>query len=336
MKTAISKPKTIISKKLSNYLKNKILTNFKKDPTFILAISGGPDSVALLHLLQEINVQTILTHVNYNLRGKDSKKDQELVEYYAKKFQLQLFIHNVQAKKLSGNLENNCRNIRYKFFEQIQTKIQKQFKSTNKPIIIIAHNLDDKIETFLLNITRGSRLSGLKSIQEIDYTRNIFRPLLEISKIELLDYLKENKIKYRLDKSNKDTKFIRNFIRHKIIPEFQKINPTFTKTLNSTIQNLTINIDAINNISQKWLKINFQQNQFSLNLFLQQEKAIQYQIISILYFQFNQKNLTTPRLIEIINLLQKRKSNLKKEFGPKNLLKINKGKNQKEYIVYIS
>lgn len=302
---------------LLNSLKKVISTRVKPGDKLILGISGGPDSVALLHLLLETGYKPILAHVNYHLRGKDSTADQKLVEALAKKHQLKCEILSAHPTKMKGNLETNCRNLRYEFFE----KARRRHRAA---AIAVAHTLDDQAETFLLNLTRGARLRGLQAMPEWDADRHLLRPLLSVSKKDLLAYIKKCKIAFRQDKSNSDLKFSRNFIRHKIIPLFQKLNPSFTKTLSSTIENLTTNLEVIESQTDHWIKENFSRHAFPLSAFLKLPSGLQNQIISRLYQDYNQSFITTPTLQEILRTLQQNRAGLRKEFGPKHQLSIKK------------
>jgi len=314
---------TTPAKPLFSSLKKVISTRVKADAVLILGISGGPDSVALLHLLLEKGFRPVLAHVNYHLRGRDSNTDQKFVEKLAKKYQLQCEI--LQASPAIGNLEETCRNIRYKFFEEIRLK-------HCADAILVAHTQNDQIETFLLNITRGASLRGFQAMQEWDPKRHLLRPLLNNPKKDLLNYLKKHRLPYRQDRSNKDLKFSRNFLRHKIIPLFEKLNPNFLKTLTSGIQNLSENLEIIESQTTAWLEKNLQKNPRSLTIpldkFLQQPIALQKNILRQLYQDLNQKSLTQQTLQEILSTLTKNRTGLRKEFGPKHHLLIQKPSTQ--------
>lgn len=282
-----------------------------------MGISGGPDSVALLQLLLETGFSPILAHINYHLRGKDSDLDQKFIEKLAAKHHLQLEILEVYAKKLSGNLEENCRNIRYEFFEQAR-------RANDAELILTAHQLDDQIETFLFNLTRGASLSGFLGIAEFDHERHLLRPLLGTPKQDLLAYLKAHKLPYREDKSNFDLKFSRNLIRHKIMPVLAQINPNFRITIANSLISLKENLQNSQNSSQDWLKKNFKKQGFSLDIFLKTSPVIQKNILKELYKEINKGSLTKQTLAEILATLKKNKSNLRKEFGKKHWLSIKK------------
>jgi tRNA(Ile)-lysidine synthase len=198
----------------------------EKNDSVIVGVSGGSDSVALLHLLQEVAekfpLKIIIAHVNYHTRGKDSEADAKLTEKYAKQLGLIYEVQNVRVSK-KGNFEDLARYARYGFFERMRKKHQAQ-------AIAVAHTKDDQAETILMHFIKGSGLNGLASMREKE--GNIIRPVLNFTKQELRDYLRAHKITFREDKTNKDTTFTRNKIRHELLPELQKYNPNIIETLN--------------------------------------------------------------------------------------------------------
>lgn len=213
-----------LTKRIQNVAHEERL--WKKGDRIIVGVSGGPDSMCLLDLLNSISkkqsLELVIAHVDYNLRGKDSQKDQELVEKTAEKMGVPI---RILEKKAGGksNLEEVCRKIRYDFFE----KILAQEKADR---IAVAHNQDDQAETFLMRIIRGSGLQGLSAMRY----RNgkIIRPLLGTSRKEIIEHLKGKKIAYRMDKTNLESLQTRNRIRNKLIPFIEKnFNPNIKKTL---------------------------------------------------------------------------------------------------------
>lgn len=298
-------------------LKRAISIKLKPGSKIILGISGGPDSVALLHLLMEGGFEPILVHINYHLRGRESDLDQKFVEKLAMKHHLQLEILETYAKKLPGNLEENCRNIRYEFFEQVR-------RVSKSELILTAHQLDDQIETFLFNLSRGSSLQGFLGMAEFNPKRHLLRPLLQIPKSTILSYLKSQKIPYRLDKSNQNLKFSRNLIRHKILPVFEKINPNFRSTMASSMASLRENLESSQNSSSQWIVDNFHQQKFLLDDFLKLKPASKKNVLRLLYKKFNKGSLTKQTLAEILATLEKNRSNLRKEFGKNHWLCIKK------------
>ncbi|AXX93425.1 tRNA lysidine(34) synthetase TilS [Malaciobacter molluscorum LMG 25693] len=178
----------------------------------LLAFSAGVDSTALFFLLKENNISFDIAIVNYNLR-EQSKQEVEYAKYLANKFNKKIYLKEVN---LSGsNFEKRARDIRYNFFEEIINK-------NNYNTLITAHQLNDKLEWFLMQLSKGAGLSELLGLQKIQNksTYKIFRPILDISKEELEGFLVENKIDYFVDKSNFEEKYKRNYFRHNFSNQF--------------------------------------------------------------------------------------------------------------------
>lgn len=186
---------------------------------FVLAgVSGGLDSVVLLHLLHqfssEFSVKLAVVHVNHQLRGGESDKDELFVKELANEFQLPCYTTSVNIRELAENdsLENIARHYRYRMFDQVLKKV-----GANK--LALAHHVDDQSETVLMHLFKGAGVRGLRGIlPKRDY---IVRPLLFASRQEIKDYAKALKINYRIDSSNSDTQFLRNNMRLNIIPVLQ-------------------------------------------------------------------------------------------------------------------
>lgn len=204
-------------KKIQNDIFQKNL--FERGSGLIVGISGGPDSVCLFEILARLqkkyDLKIILAHVNYALRGKDSDKDQKLVEDLAQRYALELFVLYPKVDKKYS--EKILRDVRYDFFEKIR-------KENDFEYIVVAHTLDDQVETFFMRLIRGAGLSGLASMKF--RSGKVIRPLLNISKKEILEFLKKNKIVYRTDRTNMTNKFFRNKIRNILMPLLEKdFNP---------------------------------------------------------------------------------------------------------------
>ncbi|WP_339659484.1 tRNA lysidine(34) synthetase TilS [uncultured Polaribacter sp.] len=206
---------------------------FLKDKKLLIAISGGVDSVVLTHLFSELNFDISLAHCNFQLREKESDLDEEFVKLLAQKTSNQIFTiqFNTQEFALKNKLSTQiaARELRYNWFQEI-------IKKNNFDYVLTAHHADDNLETFLINLTRGSGLDGFTGIPKIN--GNIVRPLLAFSREEILAYAKLNAIDWREDASNATTKYIRNKIRHKILPVLKEINPNLLETFAKTIDNL--------------------------------------------------------------------------------------------------
>lgn len=202
---------------------------WSKKECFIVAVSGGPDSLCLLDVLyllsQKYDFTLHIAHVNYRLREEDADLDEALVREQATKYQLSFSVLHPK-KTTPSNLEEKLRDIRYHFFE----KLRKQKKAT---LVAVAHHRDDQAETFLLRLLRGSGMTGLSSMRPKN--NHIVRPLIDMSREDILRYLKERQIHHRTDTSNHDQKFLRNKIRHSLIPLLEReYQPALRKILADT------------------------------------------------------------------------------------------------------
>lgn len=200
----------------------------------IVAVSGGPDSVALLRLLHQLKnteqgqpaVPLIVAHVNHGLRGKDSVEDEAAVCRLAKSLGLKYFV--TRLSMLEGNSEEQLRDARYQFLLRLAHE-------QGARVIATGHNADDQVETVLFRIFRGTGIGGLVGIPQIsslDDTVSIIRPLLTITRAEIETVLQAFDQTYCVDESNRETRYTRNFLRHQIIPEIiSKFGPQFSANL---------------------------------------------------------------------------------------------------------
>ena len=206
-------------KKVIDFLKE----NLDKNASIVVACSGGPDSMCLLDLVtklkDELNLNIIVAHVNHKLRS-ESEEEAKMVENYAKENNITFELLEI-TDYINGNFtEEDARKRRYNFFNEIIKKYQAS-------ALLTAHHGDDLIETILMRLTRGSNLSGYIGIKEISQNENYktLRPLLSVTKDEIINYLKENNVPYRLDKTNEELKHTRNRYRHIVLPFLKKENP---------------------------------------------------------------------------------------------------------------
>ena len=192
----------------------------------LVAVSGGPDSVVLLDALHREGFFVVIAHCNFHLRGEDSNLDAEFVKGLANKYQAPYcqidFDTEREAKERGVSIEMVARDLRYEWFERMAEEWQCER-------IAVAHNADDAVETFFLNLTRGSGLQGLSGMAEL--RGKIVRPLLNVSRKQIMDYIAEYELKYRIDATNLETIYTRNKIRHNVIPQLEEINPSFLDTM---------------------------------------------------------------------------------------------------------
>ena len=211
---------------------------------FLLAVSGGADSMVLLYLFQNLkknhfNLHFEVAHINYKLRNEDSDLDQKLVENFCKDNRLKLHTYEVSEKdqKPNGSIQLWARDLRYRFFREIQEKQNLEF-------LVTAHHLNDQLETFLINISRGSGISGISGIPANE--NNILRPLLNFSKSDIYQFALEQKIPYREDISNKKNDYVRNEIRNEISPKLTEINSHFLENFRKSLNIINQSKDFIN------------------------------------------------------------------------------------------
>ena len=220
---------------------NKKYNLIENNDIIVVGFSGGPDSVFLVEMLKKLqcffNFKIYLVHINHLLRGEDADSDENFSFEYAKKNNLEIFIKRIPvkeiAKEIGKTLEEVGREERYKFFSEIYEKV-----GANK--IATAHNKDDQIETFLFRLTRGTSLQGLEGIKTKN--NNIIRPISEIYKKDILEYLNKNEIQYKIDKTNFENEFTRNSIRLDLIPFIEeRYNIKFKDKIFSLIEEIREN-----------------------------------------------------------------------------------------------
>ena len=218
-----------------NKLKKHITSNFSfiEGQKILIGISGGVDSMVLAFLLKKLNFDITLAHVNFNLRGDDSDKDESFVTQWAQKNGLPLhktsFETNDLAKERKQSIEMVARDLRYDWFEELS-------KNYGFDFIAVAHHLNDNIETILMNLSRGTGIAGLSGMQDVN--GKIIRPLLIFTREEIEIFATEMNIDWREDLTNAETIFKRNKIRHELVPIFEQLNPSFTDNFLKTVSNL--------------------------------------------------------------------------------------------------
>ena len=202
-----------------------------RNARFLLAISGGVDSMVLLQLFKSSNFKFEVAHINYQLRGVDSDKDQELVEQICQQNNIPFHLYQVSEKdiKPENSIQEWARIIRYDFFRQIQQERKIEF-------IVTAHHLNDQLETFIIHLSKASGIKGLSGIPSND--NHILRPLLNFSKTEIYDFAKEEKIEFREDLSNQKNDYLRNKIRNEIVPKLMEVNDSFLENFGKSISYL--------------------------------------------------------------------------------------------------
>ena len=211
----------------------------------LLAVSGGLDSICLAHYFVEnrelLGIEWLgIAHVHHGLREKTADRDAAFVENFAKSHNVPFFLKKLDGeslKEMEGSLEENAREARYKaLLEIVQDCSETQDDTSLTPhypsVIVTAHHAGDQAETMYMRLRRGTTLAGLRGIQEVRNTPHyVYRPFLNVSRKELIDYARENKLEWCEDESNSDVKFTRNKIRREFLPKLEQQYPGATDQL---------------------------------------------------------------------------------------------------------
>lgn len=236
-------------------MKQKILQTIKKynliqsGDSIVVGVSGGPDSICLLHILnelkKELNFKIYVAHINHMIR-EEADEETEYVKNFCKNIGVECFAQKIDVVKIAKEekigTEEAGRKIRYNFFEEV-------LKKTNSNKIATAHNNNDKVETIIMNILRGSGTAGLKGLDPIRENKFI-KPLIETSREEIEAYCEKNKLNPRIDKSNNENIYTRNKIRNIVIPYVKnEFNPNILKTINRLSEVATEENEYLNKVT---------------------------------------------------------------------------------------
>lgn len=217
---------------LSLFIKNiESKQLFTKNHKLLLGVSGGKDSMVLADLLMKAGYNFSVAHCNFCLRKEEANQEEEFVTSYFKEKNTPVFSIQFNTEEFANtnklSIQMAARELRYNWFKQLKTEHQFNY-------IVTAHHLNDNIETFFINVLRGAGINGLKGIPE--KTENVVRPLLFASSEQIKEYIATNNIQYKEDSSNSEVKYLRNKLRHELIPLLKEINPkleeTFSKEFN--------------------------------------------------------------------------------------------------------
>lgn len=210
--------------KIEHYIEQEQLPS--APASVIVAVSGGADSVALLHVLVELGYNVCVAHCNFRLRGTESERDELFVRNLANEWNVPIRIQRFQTRQIAQtegiSIEMAARRLRYAWFEQLRQKEGADW-------IAVAHHLDDSIETLLINLVRGTGIRGLTGIKPRQ--GRIIRPFLCVFRSEIEQYLTEKRISFLVDSTNLENDYIRNRFRNKVIPMLEEINPAARNSL---------------------------------------------------------------------------------------------------------
>ncbi len=220
---------------------------FQKDNSLLLlAVSGGLDSVVMAHLLAELGFSCYVLHVNFQLRGAESERDENFVRALANLANMEIFVERfdtLEYAKLKGlGIQEAARTLRYQWFEAKRKECQLQFPD-KKVLLLTAHHANDNVETVLINFLRGTGIQGLRGINPYQKDRYLLRPLLPFKKEDLIEFANNNKLAFVEDSSNESNKYTRNFLRNQILPQLEENFPQVK-------DNLLNNIDRMKEVAE--------------------------------------------------------------------------------------
>ena len=230
--------------RFKNYLADKC--NIEEPCKVLVAVSGGADSVALLHLLIRAGHKCVAMHCNFSLRGEESDEDESFVLQLCHSLNVECHVIRFDtptvAEERKISIEMAARELRYDWFNRLSAQL-------GIDLIATGHHGDDSIETFLLNLTRGTGVKGLTGISP--RTGKLIRPLLFASSEEIKQYCTAKSLSFRTDSTNNEVKFIRNKIRHQLIPVFKEINPSFFDTMQANMEYLSESCSLLESEAEK-------------------------------------------------------------------------------------
>lgn len=216
---------------------------------YILALSGGIDSMVLADMLLKSKTDFVLAHCNFHLRGEESDGDEQFVREFAERNGLTLYVKQFDtmayAKEHGVSIEMAARELRYAWFEELRQQL-------NYDKIAVAHHADDQLETFFINLLRGAGLRGLKGMQPVN--GHVIRPLLDVSRAEIQQYAEEHQLQWREDHTNAETLFLRNKIRHELLPVIDSISKEGRTSILKSISHLASENELYRELVKEKLK----------------------------------------------------------------------------------
>ncbi len=280
----------------------------KPHETIIVGLSGGPDSVCLLHLLKKLqplyNITLIAAHLNHGWRN-DADTDELFCKHYAESLGIPFISTHARTlicpKKYNGSLEEQGRTLRRLFFDTCRS-------SYSHAKIALGHHKNDQTETFLLRLIRGASITGLCGIRPQE--KQYIRPLLPVDKKEILTYLHENALPYVTDSTNESCTFLRNALRHKALPVLHECDPRFETSLHKTVASLHETEDFLEKHTQELYKQQIIHNTLTISKFILLHPALQKRLLILWLIQNNIAFTPSAGLLhEIIRFLHNTTSN---------------------------
>ena len=291
-----------------NFLENEIKLN--KEDTIVVGVSAGPDSMALLYILdilrKKIGFKIIVAHINHNIRCESKEEEEFLKEYCLKNH---FFFESMTIKKYGDdNFHNEARTIRYHFYEELITKYGANYLMTG-------HHGDDLIETIMMRLVRGSTMHGYSGFSKVYKMKNytIVRPLIFVTKEEIIAFNEKNSIPYRIDNSNFKDKYTRNRYRKNILPFLKNEDVNVHHKFLKFSEMLMEYDDYINKVAKKEITKVYKNNYIDIELFKKCEKVIQRKIVDYIFGLLYEDDINCvddKHFLLVINAINSKKASL--------------------------
>ncbi len=274
-------------------LPNKVKAALKKIPPFkkvVVGLSGGMDSVVLTHVLKHLGYEVIVAHLNHDLRGEISEKDEAFVIELAKAWKLP-FVSNKAVIPKKGNLEQNARKIRYSFLEEVRLAYGADF-------VAVGHHFDDQIETLLMHEERGAGLRGKRGMSLV--SGHLIRPMLDLPRRKIEAYAREHLLDFVIDETNMDMSFQWNYLRHQVIPTLKQ-EPDFEARMRKMAHEAAEKIEALKEPKKHWMMEKLKNNSFDRGEFSELEPDLKAEILLELLGQQDLYQANLNRLMDFID-----------------------------------
>ncbi len=287
---------------------------FKRGDKILVAVSGGPDSACLIHILNglkdRLGIELSIAHMDHGIRGAESRRDAQFVRKLAKSLGIKFAYKKLNPKRTKSklSLEEYLREKRYKFFKKAGAKLGANTVAT-------AHTLDDQAETVMMRIIKGASLKGIVGIHPVRFDGSVkfIRPLIETEKKDVVKYLKNEKIPFRIDRTNLEDRFLRNRVRNKILPYLAKVNPRVKRSLFNLAENLREDYEFIEEEKKKrksLIKSRKSLHYIGLSDILLQPRALRKEIVREAFKSAggNIKKLTFRHWKDVNNFIRTKKT----------------------------
>ena len=245
-----------------------------RDGKILCAVSGGADSMCLLHMIYSRGLELLAAHFEHGIRGEESLRDAAFVEEWCREKGIECIVGHGDVPAYAAarglGMEEAARKLRYRFLEETAAERSCKYIAT-------AHNADDNVETVIFNLARGGGALGLKGIPR---SRGMFiRPLLDLSRREIEDYLEENRVPHVEDGSNASDDYSRNLIRHHVSPELRKINPELHLAVGRTARLLEDDEDCLSSLADKFIEEHYDGESLPMKELREQHRAVASRVI---------------------------------------------------------